>query len=372
MMGRSINRAMAVMRKETFHILRDPQTLSIVVLMPVVMMFVYGYALTTDVREVAIAIEDLSRSSESGTIAQSLNASTLFKVVGIEGAVSDPKAYFREHRVKALVRIPPDLAATIRSRGRSATIQVLVDGSDPNLASIIRNASEAAIVDPLLRTLHIEKPELVAIRQHVLYNPQQKSAFYFVPGLMVLILTMMSAMLTSIALVREKELGTLGQLIVSPLRGWEIVVGKIVPYMLVAAIDGALVLLVGRWAFSVRVSGSVVLLAAVSALYIFVSLSIGLLLSSLTNKQLHAMIGAVVITLMPTVILTGFIFPVASMPIPLQVISRLLPATYFLRVVRGIILKGVGLSMLWQPIVVLAAQGLILITIAVRKFRMAL
>ncbi|MBD3393050.1 MAG: ABC transporter permease subunit [Chitinivibrionales bacterium] len=368
----SLQRLRAVMRKEARHIARDPQTLSIVVLMPVIMMFIYGYALSTDVKDVRIAVEDPSRSTESAAIVRALDAGTLFKVTRVENVVPDPKEYFRKYRDKALVRIPPNLASAVRASGRGAMIQVLIDGSDPNLATIIRNASQAAITDPLLAMLHIEKPEPVKIHMQVLYNPRQESAFYFVPGLMVLILTMMSALLTSIALVREKELGTLSQLVISPLQPFEIVVGKILPYMLVAAIDGALVLLIGRWAFDVRISGSALLLAAVSVLYIFVSLCIGLLISALTHRQLHAMIGAVVVTLMPTVILTGFIFPVSSMPVALQAVSHVLPATYFLRVVRAIILKGVGIDMLWQPVGILVAQGLILITIAVRKFRTAL
>jgi ABC-2 type transport system permease protein len=359
------------MRKETYHIVRDPQTLFIVVLMPVIMMFIYGYALTTDVKDVAIAVEDLSRSTESAALARSLDASELFAVAAVEGVVADPEEYFRTHGVKAIVRVPPDLATAVRTAGRRAEIQVLIDGADPNLATIIRNASAAAVLDPILRVLNIEKPEPVAISQQVLYNPQQRSAVYFVPGLMVLILTMISALLTSVALVREKELGTFAQLVVSPVRSFEVVTGKIVPYLVIAAIDGTLVLGIGRWAFDVRVSGSTLYLVAVSVLYIFVSLSIGLLISSVTRRQMHAMILSVVITLMPTVILTGFIFPVTSMPVFLQAISAVLPATYFLQVIRGIIIKGVGPGVLWIPTAILCFQGLVLLTAAIKRFRMS-
>jgi ABC-2 type transport system permease protein len=367
----SLTRIRAILLKESRHILRDAQTLIIVLLMPVVMMFVYGYALTTDVKDIKIAIEDPSPNAESRALIQALDATAMFKVTAVANAISEPKEFFKETRVKAVFRIPATLSASLRTHAQPAAIGVLVDGSDPNLGTIIRNAARAAVVDPVLRSLHIEKPEVIDIQQTILYNPQQRSAVYFVPGLMVLILTMVSALLTSIALTREKELGTMAQLVVTPLLPFEVVIGKLVPYVILALADGALVLLIGRWEFGVRISGSVALLAALSVLYIIVALSIGLLISAITARQMHAMIAAVVITLMPTVILTGFVFPVASMPAALQVISGLLPATYFLRIVRAIILKGVGIDMLWKPVAILGAQALICIAVAVRKFRMA-
>jgi ABC-2 type transport system permease protein len=357
------------MRKESLHIVRDPQTLFIVIAMPAVMMFIFGYAFTTDVRDVAVAVQDLSRSSESAAVIRSLDASTMFRVTAVEGAVADPVQYFRTRRVKAIVCIPYDFAAAVRRPG-GATVEVLVDGSDSNLGNMIRNAVGAAILDPLLRVLNRARPEIVVVHQRVLYNPHQRSAFFFVPGLMVLILSMMSALLTSVALVREKEMGTMAQLVVSPLHSFEIIAGKLVPFMILAAVDGALVLLIGRLAFGVRVSGSMLLLASVSVLYIVVMLSFGLLISSITSRQLHAMFIAIIVTLLPIIMLTGYVFPVASMPAPLRWLSAIIPATYFLQIVRAIILKGVGLGVLWLPISVLALQAIILITASIKRFRM--
>lgn len=370
MTGFSIKRIKAITVKESRHIIRDPQTLFIVVLMPVIMMFIFGYALTTDVKDIRIAFEDPTPSFESRAIIQSLDAIKMFSVAAVENTISDPELFFRSNRVKAIIRIPHGFSRKLQRNGKIPAIQVLIDGSDPNLGVIIRNASEAAIVKPLCSVLKIPQPDIIGIKQNVLYNPQQKSAFFFVPGLMVIILTMISALLTSIALTREKELGTLSQLMISPVRPFEVVVGKIVPYMFLAAIDGLLVLIIGRIAFSVKIAGSPLLLAGASVLYIFVSLSIGLLISALAPRQTHAMIAAIVATLMPSVILTGFVFPVSSMPFPLQIISKCLPATYFLHIVRGIILKGIGIDLLWRSMVVLAIQGILLIAVSIKKFRM--
>jgi ABC-2 type transport system permease protein len=337
--------------------------------MPAIMMFIFGYAFTTDMRDVSVAVEDLSRSGESAAVIGSIDATEMFSVAAIEGPITDPQAYFRTKRVKAIIRIPTDFGKAIRQQG--ATVQVLIDGSDSNLGNIIRNSIEAVILDPVLRELKIIRPEPVRIHQRVLYNPRQKSAFFFVPGLMVLILSMMSALLTSIALVREKESGTMSQLVVTPLRPAEILAGKLAPYMVLAGIDATLVLLIGWLAFGVTVNGSVLLLAAVSILYMLVMLSLGLLISSAVSRQLHAMFAAILVTLLPIIMLTGYVFPVDSMPVPLQWISAIIPATYFLRIVRAIILKGVGMEMLWQPVAVLALQAVILIAASLKKFRMA-
>jgi ABC-2 type transport system permease protein len=368
----SARRVGAIMRKEGRHILRDPQTLFIVLLMPVIMMFIYGYALTTDVREVRIAIEDPASSPESRAIIAELDASTFFRVSGVWTAINDPQEFFRTQRVKAIIRFPADFVRLLRSGRTQAPLQVLIDGCDANLGTILRNAAETALVKPVFNVLNREMPEPLRINQTVLYNPEQRSAFFFVPGLMVIILTMISALLTSIALTREKELGTLAQLLISPLRPTEVIIGKIMPYLALAAIDGALVLGIGRIAFGVKVAGSHLFLAGISVLYIFVCLSIGLLISAIATRQLHAMIAALVITLMPTVILTGFVFPVASMPVFLQILSSLLPASYFLQIVRGIMLKGVGPLELWQPMAVLCGMAIVLTAVSIKRFRMTL
>ncbi|MBD3242988.1 MAG: ABC transporter permease subunit [Chitinivibrionales bacterium] len=202
-----------------------------------------------------------------------------------------------------------------------------------------------------------------------MYNPEQESALYFVPGLMAIILIMISALLTSLTLTREKETGTMEQLLVSPIRPWEVVIGKIVPYIVIAALDGVLILVVGRIFFGVTISGSALFLAASGVIYIVTSLALGLIFSTFARTQQQAMMMTLPATMMPTVILSGFIFPLRSMPLFLQGVSRIIPATYFLQLIRGIVLKGVGPVALWQPLAGLAGLGIVFLTVSIVKFR---
>ncbi len=369
MMSRA--RLMTIARKEMRHIFRDWQTLVVVLIMPVMMMFLYGYALNADAKNIPVLLEMPSPGPETRAIAAKIDASPLLAVAGYVEAASDPAELFKMYQVRALFRFPPGFARDLRRPG-GARVQVLVDGSDPNLGTILRNAADPLLLGATLDVIGVKQPRVLDLRTLILYNPEQRSALFFVPGLMAVILLMISALLTSVAIAREKELGTMGQLLVSPLRPLEIIIGKILPYLLLAAIDGFLVMAVGRIAFGVRIAGSTGFLALCSLVYIFVALSIGLLISTIAKRQQHAMFMALGATLMPTVLLSGFIFPVISMPIPLQVLSRIIPATYFLDIVRGIILKGVGLPELWKPLLVLVGEGALLTAIAIRKFKVKL
>lgn len=365
-------RIRALVRKEVWHILRDWQTLVIVLAMPVFMMFLYGYALDVNISDVRVMVEDPSPSVETAEIIRAIDHSSLFKVAGVVHSAGNPDEIFRRYHVKALFRFSPEFSADLRRPGSPASVQVLIDGSDQNLGTVLRNVVEPFLQKSALEVLHVPVPAAVNVRQTILYNPQQKSAMYFVPGLMVTILMMISAMLTSLTITREKESGSLEQMLVSPVRPAEIMAGKIAPYIVLAAIDGALILLVGYFVFGVAISGSLLLLAAASLIYIFAALALGLLISTVANKQEHAMLIVLPVTVLPTVLLSGFIFPIASLPQLLQYVCMLIPATYFLEIIRGIILKGVGLGVLWRPMLVLGCMGLFLIVVSVRKFRVKL
>jgi ABC-2 type transport system permease protein len=367
-----IQRIRAIASKEVRHILRDWQTLMIILLLPIIMMFMFGYALTMDLMEVPVLIETPLPGREIDQIAASIDATTLFHVAGSVSANADPADLFKKYHVRAIFRFPPQFAADLRNGCGGAGVQVFIDGSDPNVGTILKNAVESLVLKAALDLLHIKQPTVVTIDQHILYNQEQRSALYFVPGLMAVILLMISALLTALAITREKEIGTLEQLLVSPLRPGEIVLGKILPYILLAFIDGALILLVGYSAFGVRVAGSLPFLAAASTVYIFTALAIGLLVSTVARTQQQAMLIVLPATLLPTIILSGFIFPLASLPVALRCISATVPATYFLQVIRGVILKGVGPGELWQPICVLAAMSVFLVAVSVKKFRVRL
>ena len=366
-----MTRLLSISRKEFRHILRDWQTLVVVLVMPVMMMFLYGYALNSDPTDLPVMVEIPSPTPEANAVIAKLDASRLFKVVGAMTVAADPVETFRLHGIRALFRFPAGFSRDLHRPG-GTRVQVLIDGSDPNVGTIIRSAAEPLLMGATLEVLRVDPPRVLDLRTLVLYNPQQRSALFFVPGLMALILLMISALLTSIAIVREKELGTMGQLLVSPLRPMEIIVGKLIPYIFLAAMDGFLILAVGRVAFGVTIAGNPLLLAAASLVYVFTALSIGLLISTLANRQQHAMMVSLAATLMPTVLLSGFIFPVASMPRPMQILSLVIPATHFLEIVRGIILKGVGLAELWRPLAILGFEGALLMAVSIKKFKVKL
>ncbi len=370
-MNPSLYRIWVAARKEFLHIIRDPQSLFIVVMMPVVMMFLYGYALNADIRNAELAVEQSVPSSASRALISRLDGSPFFAVTQVVPPSADPTLVFRAGHTRALLRLPPDLDASLRRPG-GASMQVVVDGSDPSVGSQMRAAVDGATQKILLDYLDIKPPKILDQRTVVLYNPEQRSALFFVPGLMAIILLMISALLTSIAITKEKETGTLSQLLITPLRPREIIAGKLLPYVALAGLDGVLILIVGRVAFSVHVAGSLAFLALCSLVYIFVALSIGLLISTLAKRQLHAMMITQLATMLPTVMLSGFIFPVSSMPMVLRGISSVVPATYYLQIVRGIILKGVGLHELWLPLLILCGEGAFLFLFSVFKFRVKL
>lgn len=364
-------RILAVARKEMRHIIRDPQTLSIILIMPVMMMFLYGYALNSDVRNLRFWVEDADASPASRDLIRRLDAGTFLQAAGISSSLDDPRETFRQTRVRAILRIPAGFGRDLH-RASGAKLQWLIDGSDPNVGTLLRNSADGVLQGAVMRYLEIDPPALLDIRAAVRYNPEQRSSLFFVPGLMAVILLMISALLTSIAITREKENGTLSQMLISPVRPREILIGKLLPYIVLAAFAGLLILGVGRAVFSVTVRGDYFTLAVGSFAYILAGLSMGLLISTLAKRQHHAMILALSTTLMPTVILSGFIFPVASMPLQLRVLSHLLPGTWYLQLVRGVILKGVGFQVVWPSLAVLLAEATVLTGVALAKFKVKL
>lgn len=368
-----IVRLKAIITKEFRHIVRDWQTLMIVLLMPVVMMFLYGYALNMELSEVPIAIVDPSLSRESARIAASLDASSLFTVTHRLRTTADFRELFRRYSVKAIIRFPDYFSASLQRHSPNTALQVLIDGTDPNTATILENTIDGVIRKIILTDLIGKSPRKnITVISRILYNPEQKSAHFFVPGLMAIILLMISALLTSLTLTREKESGTFEQLLVSPLRPFEIVIGKIIPYCFIAACDGVIIVLVGQFIFGVHCSGSLLLLALLSILYILTSLAIGLVVSTVAQNQQQAMMIVLPATMMPSIILSGFIFPLASLPVFLRILSAFIPATWYLQIIRGIMLKNIGFAELYKPVAVVTVMVLLLTTIAIKRFRVNL
>ncbi|MDF1544703.1 MAG: ABC transporter permease [bacterium] len=354
--------------KEFYHILRDPKSLAIAIAMPIMMTFLYGYAINLDIEHVTIGIIDYDKTAESKELTDAFYESSYFSRPEVEVLDSDAEALLRSSHAIGLLYIRPGFSDALLN-GRQFELGMTIDGSDNNLSAAVLNYSNGLVFQFMLDHLPhgVEIPKVDIATQN-LYNPDLKSSHFFVPGLVALILMMISAMLTSITIAREKETGTMEQLLTAPVSPRQILLGKILPYIFLALLDGFLVLVVAKLFFGIPFAGSQLLLFAFGLIYVATALALGILISSLTKTQQVAMMLAQMTTLLPSVMLSGFIFPIKNMPLLLQLISNIVPARFFVVIIRGITLKGAGLE-------ILAAQGLyliilmaVLMLVAAKKF----
>ncbi|MFO7768359.1 MAG: ABC transporter permease [bacterium] len=363
-------RIRAVMGKEFRHILRDPRSLAIIFLMPVVMTFLYGYAINLDIKDIGLGVADLDRSTESRALTESFTASGQFVLTRRypDGAAAEEGMQWRE-TVITLV-IPAGYARTVEDPDRRGEpVQILVDGSDGNTASVALGYARSIIAERLLSGGVGDRALPVSLQPRFLYNPEQRSSHFVVPGLIAVILMMASAMLTSVTVVREKETGTLEQLLVSPIRSGELIVGKVVPYGLLALADGAFILFFGALVFGVPIRGDLTVLLGFTALYVMGALTVGLFISTLVRTQQVAMMAALLATVLPSFMLSNFIFPLRSMPEALQLVSHIVPARYYIPIVRGVLLKGVGGDVLWDQGTALAVFAVVLTAASILRFK---
>ena len=358
----------AFVRKELHHILRDRHTLAILLLMPLVQVLLFGFALRTDVRDLRVAVVDPTPDVLSLRLRGRLEATPRFRVVRVTATPRSLDGLFERRAVDVAIVLPASLAEGL-ARGERAEVLLVTDASDPNSGTTMQSYVRAALAEfESELTAPDRAPVHIRIASRMRFNPTLESANLFVPGLIALVLTLVSALMTAISLSREKELGTLEVLLVSPLRPWQIIVGKVLPYLGLGFAITCLVLVAARLVFDVPLRGSVTLLLAESVLYTIVSLSLGVLVAARTTSQRAAMLGALVGTLMPTALLSGMIFPIASMPGWLQPVTNVVPARWFIVIARGIMLKGAGLAYLWQETLVLAGMALLLLVAATRSF----
>lgn len=353
-------------KKEFLHIIHDPRTLVILFLMPVLQLTMFGYALNLEIQNVNIAILDYARSPQSRDIIREFEGSTFFSPFVYEGKISRVEQLFQRRDAKVVLVIPSQLDRKLQTKAETA-VQFIIDASDANAAQTIRNYCNQVILN--YNIAHNRRVALpFEMRSSILFNPNMKSTYFFVPGLIALLLVMISALLTSITITREKETGTLEQILVSPVRSYQIILGKVLPYIFLAFTIAIVILLIGIFIFGVPFRGSLLLLALLSTLYIITALSLGLMISTVAKTQQVAMMIALSATLLPTFLLSGFIFPIASMPKILQYITYLVPARFYLLIVRGIILKGSDFFQLLTPTLILAVMSLILLVMSIRKF----
>jgi ABC-2 type transport system permease protein len=355
--------------KELHHILRDRQTLTILLLMPLIQVVLFGFALRSDVRDVRLAIVDPSPDYATLALRDRLVAGRRFKIIQVAPSMNAVEPLFRQGKADVVLAFEPDFAAHLQSAG-PAKVMLVVDASDPNTATTMQTYARAVITQYESEVGSQRGKGVQIIPQvRMRFNPSLESVNLFVPGLIALVLTLVSALMTAISLSREKERGTLEILLVSPLRPWQIIVGKVLPYLGLAFANVVTALLAAWLIFHVPFRGSVTLLLFESILYSMVSLSLGVLVAALTESQRVAMLVALMVTMLPSSLLSGMVFPIASMPKLLQVISNVVPARWFIVIARGIMLKGVGLEYLWKETLVLAFMTFLLMAIAMKAFK---
>ena len=358
----------AFVRKEFYHIFRDRRTMLILLVMPIVQIILFGFAITTEVKNVRVAILDPSNDVVTRRIIDRLDASEYFFVTTRLHTPQEVEACFRSGDIDLAVVFSEQFANRVYTG--EARIQLVSDATDPNTATTqtgyatnIIAAAGREMLPPGVQAATIV-PEV-----KLLYNPQMKSAYNFVPGVMGLILMLICAMMTSISIVREKETGTMEVLLVSPVKPLFIILAKAVPYFVLSFVNLTTILLLSVYVLHVPVAGSLFWLIVLSLLFIFVSLSLGLLISSLTRTQVAAMLASGLILMMPTMLLSGMIFPIESMPLILQGISAILPARWYIQAVRKLMIEGVDISFVLMEVGILATMAVVLITVSFKKFK---
>ena len=372
-----MRRILAIARKELIHIMRDKRMLGVILIMPLMQLFLYAYALSFDVKQLPTATLDFDRTVMSRQYLDTLQQSNYFKVDRVLTKYSDVDDALESNADRVVVVIAAGFGNDI-SAGRAGKVQILVDGADANTAQLAQAYSGAlsrfcggriALTQATAKGYNAATQGSLTAANRTWYNPEGRSAAYFVPGLIVVLVTMVTVLQTANTLVREKENGTYEQLIVSPIRRIELMVGKIAPWALIGALEIVIISVVGILAFQIPFRGSAVLLAIASLLYVICTLGLGLIVSARATSVDSANQVAALLSFLPTFLLSGFVFPLTSMPVVLQGLSYLYPARYFMTVTRTIFLKGGGLDVLWPQFAALAVFACVIVVLAAALYR---
>jgi ABC-2 type transport system permease protein len=372
-------RILLIAQKETRHILRDSRTIYLALGIPLVMLLLFGYALTTDVDNVPLLVVDGDHTPASRELCQAFAASSLFRIVDRPGNASEILTSFRRNKAKAALVIAAGFGKK-RDRGESVSAELIVDGTDANVATIamgyaraIAQAQTLALVSRVLRDNGVVQGRdlrpPIEVRVRNWFNTALRSQWYLVPGLIAVIMAMMSALLMALTVAREWERGTMEQLFVTPVHPVEIVVGKLLPYYVIGVGQLTLVASAGSWLFEVPLLGSPLLLYALSSIFLIGALGQGLFISIVTRQQQLAMQVALLSSMLPALLLSGFMSPIASMPPVVRAITYVIPARYFLVILRGLFLKGVGLAALWPDVLALCAFAVLVLAAGTLRFR---
>ncbi|HMR16003.1 MAG TPA: ABC transporter permease [Mariniflexile sp.] len=359
-------------KKEFYHIFRDRRSLFILFGMPIAQILLFGFAITNEINNVDIAILDRSNDVNTQEIIHKISASKYFSIKQIITREADIASVFEKGQVKAVLNFEKDFSQNLIKQ-HQATVQIITDATDPNTANTISN-----YVNAMLQQYQKELNKNIKITYQIVpqtrmvYNPELKSVYMFVPGVMTIILMLVSAMMTSISITREKELGTMEILLVSPLKPFQVIIGKVFPYIFLSIINAVVIVMLSVFIFKMPVQGSLLLLALESVLFIITALALGILISTISATQQTAMMISLMGLMLPVILLSGFIFPISSMPLPLQIISNIIPAKWFIIIIKGIMLKGVGIGFIWKETLILLGMTVFFIGLSVKKYKIRL
>ncbi|TAL69166.1 MAG: ABC transporter permease [Bacteroidetes bacterium] len=359
--------------KEVYHITRDWRSLLVLICIPIIQLFLFGYAIRTELNEAEIAVIDHSKDYITQEITNKLISSGYFKLNAYIENENQIEHLFKNGSVKEVVIFEPHFAKKLEKEGK-ASIMLVADASNPNIGTLVTSYTSSIIrtYQLELNSKAIKANTLIIPEVKMLFNPELKSVYMFVPGLIALILMLVSALMTSITITREKEMGSMEVLLVSPLKPQMIIIGKVVPYVVISFFNSLTVLALSILIFKIPFEGSFLLFTFESVLFIITALALGILISTIANSQLAAMMMSLGGLLMPTVLLSGFIYPVENMPLVLQWLSYLIPAKWFLIILKGIMLKGLGIEQLWKETLILLVMALFYIAISTRKLKIRL
>jgi ABC-2 type transport system permease protein len=368
-----MKRFMAFVRKEFLHIFRDFRTLIILFGIPATQILIFGYAVRTDLTNAGIAVLDNAKDEVSAELIHKLEASEFFEIRYNLRSFDEIDPAFKKGKIKAAIIFPADMAATLTREG-NASVSIIADGSEPNTASLVTayttaiiNDYSSGLIQQVTQSMPVINPEV-----RMYFNPNLESHFMFVPGVITLILILITALMTSVTIVREKEFGTMEVLLVSPLRPWQIIIGKVAPYFFLSLVNVIVILLMAWFVFGLPVKGSIALLIAETMLYILLGLSIGIFVSSSVQKMENAIFISFLALMLPSLLLSGFIFPIENMPKIYDYVSMILPPRWFVEIIRSIMIKGAGFGFIWKETLILAVMTLFFMALSARRFKVRL
>jgi ABC-2 type transport system permease protein len=365
-----MKRFMAFVKKEFLHILRDYRTLIIMFGLPVAQILIFGFVVRTDIHDAGIAILDFSKDEMTRSLSDKLASSGFFRITANLESYDDIDVILKKGRTKEVIVFEDDFASRLQHQG-SAAVEIIADGSEPNVANLVTNYTKSIIstYSASLNKGQAVAGGLITTEVRMFFNPRLESQFMFVPGVITLILILICALMTSVTITREKEFGTMEVLLVSPLKPWQIIVGKVTPYFLLSIVNVVLILLMSWFVFKMLVAGSIALLIAECMLYILMALSLGILISTISKDMQSAIFISFIGLMLPSLLLSGFIYPIENMPQIYDYVSLMMPPRWFVTIIRSVMVKGVGLAYVWKETLVLVIMTSFFIILSAKRFK---